>query len=438
MGEQVCQTADEAVQAIDSGMNVFVQGAAATPTELLEALCRRRDLRDVTVYHLHTNGPAPMASPEVAQRIRSVSLFTGPSMRRPIAEGFADFIPVFLKDIPVLFREGTIRIDAALVQLSPPDRHGNCSLGTSVDASLTAVRCAPVVVAQINRQMPRTHGHTFVPLRKLTAHCAIDRPLHESPPAPATPVTDRIGELIAGLIPDGACLQTGIGAIPDAVLARLSDKVDLGMHTEMFSDGAIDLIEGGVITNRRKHVDCGYTVTSFAMGTQRLYDFLDENVEISFYPCDITNNINLIRKIDDVIAINSGIEIDLTGQVCADSLGHRIFSGIGGQMDFMQGAALSRGGKPIMAMPSTAHGGAVSRITAQLNPGAGVVTTRGHVQWVVTEHGVVNLHGRTLRQRAELLIGIAHPDFRASLRREVNEIRHFDLAGLDGCDGCDR
>ncbi|MFT5680775.1 MAG: 4-hydroxybutyrate CoA-transferase [Myxococcota bacterium] len=421
------QTLQEAVLHIQSGMNVFVHGAAMTPTELLEALCQRPDLHGVTLYHLHLDGPAPMAEPAVAARVRSVSLFTGASMRAAVRAGHADFVPVFLKDIPGLFRSGTIRLDAALLQLSPPDRHGNCSLGTSVDTALEAASCAELVIALINPKVPRTHGYSTIPAARITAATQTDRPLWAHPAAEPNPITDRIGQLIADLVPDGACLQTGIGAIPDAVLRRLGNKVDLGVHTEMFSDGLIPLIEAGVVNNRRKEVHTGRTVTSFVAGTQKLYDFVDENVRIAFHPCDRTNDINLIRKNRNVIAINSGIAIDLSGQVCADSIGDHIFSGIGGQMDFMQGAAQSEGGKPIMALPSTAAGGTISRITARLRPGSGVVTTRGHVQWVVTEYGMVNLHGRTLRERAEQLIGIAHPDFRATLSREIREIRHFDI-----------
>ena len=418
-------TPDEAVSHIQSGMRVFLHGAAATPTELLEALCRRTDLEGVRIYHLHTEGPAPMADPEVAARVRSVSLFTGHALRNPIRDGYAEFIPVFLRDIPGLFSSGTIKLDAALLHLSPPDQHGACSLGPSVNAALTAAQVAPLVIAQINPRVPRVHGYSFLPLGELTAYCAVDRPLYTHDPAPETEVSAQIGALIAELVDDGSCLQTGIGAIPDAVLRRLGGKRDLGLHTEMFSDGVIDLMQAGVINNQRKQIHRGRSVTSFVMGSQRLYDYVDENVAIEFHPCDRTNDVNLIRKIRDVVAINSALEVDLSGQVCADSIGHGIFSGIGGQMDFIQGAALSDGGKPIIALPSTAKGGAVSRITIELKPGAGVVTTRGHVHWIVTEYGAVNLHGRTLRERAELLIGIAHPDFRPELRRQLRAVRHY-------------
>jgi len=427
MNNRLCQavSAAEAVEGLKSGMNVFVHGAAATPTPLLEALCLRKDLTGLRLYHMHTAGPAPFVDPSCAERITSVSLFAGEPVRQAIQNGQADFIPVFLSDIPNMFRSGRIRLDAALLQVSPPDRHGFCSLGTSVDVARAAADCAPLLIAEVNRQMPRTHGHSTVPFKSLAAWIATDRPLHEHVPSVETPVEAAIGEQIAKLIEDGATLQTGIGAIPDAVLSRLGNKHDLGIHSEMFSDRVVDLVEGGVITNRRKRIYPGQTVTSFVMGTRRLFDFVDDNPEVAFYPADITNDTNLLRKIDRLVAINSALQIDLTGQVCADSLGHRIYSGIGGQMDFMRGAALSPGGSAIIALPSTAKGGRVSRIVAELSPGAGVVTTRGHVHWVVTEYGAVDLHGLSLKQRGDALIGVAHPDFRAELRRQLGAIRHY-------------
>jgi 4-hydroxybutyrate CoA-transferase len=417
--KQRAVTADEAVRSIASGMRVFAHGAAATPTPLLEALCARGDLEDVELCHLHTQGPAPFVDPRVEGRVRSVSFFAGGPVREALAAGRADFIPVFLSDIPGLFRSGVMPLDAALVQVSPPDRHGICSLGTSVDAARAAVDCAPLVIAEINERMPRTHGATTLPLERITAFIHTDRPLHEHPPETATPETARIGEIIAGLIEDGSTLQTGIGAIPNAVLERLTGRHELGVHTEMFSDGLVPLIEGGIVTNRHKAIHPGRTITSFINGTRRLYDFVDDNPLVEFHPCDRTNDTNLLRKLDRLVAVNSALQVDLTGQVCADSIGHRIFSGIGGQMDFLRGAALSRGGKPILAFPSTAKNGTLSRIVWELTPGAGVVTSRGHVQWVVTEYGAVNLHGLSLRRRAEALIGLAHPDFRAELRRQA-------------------
>jgi acyl-CoA hydrolase len=422
-------SAADAVAHVRSGHRVFVHGASAVPTALLEALCARRDLEGVELFHLHLNGPAPFADEAYRGRIRSVSLFTGPALRKPVEDGVADFVPVFLSDIPDLFRSGNVPLDVALLSLSPPDAHGDCTLGPSVDAAKAASEHARVVIAEINERMPRTHGNTVVPLERVTAFAATDRPLPEAEPAAPGEVESRIGEIVAGLVVDGATLQLGIGAIPDAVLARLGNKRDLGIHSEMFSDGLIPLVLGGVVTNRFKEVHPGRSVASFVSGTRRLYDFVDDNLLVEFHGCDRTNDPGLIKKNPKVVAINSAIEIDVTGQVCADSIGHRIFSGIGGQMDFIRGAALSRGGKPILAMPSTAAGGSVSRIVNVLKPGAGVVTTRGHVHWVVTEHGAVNLHGLSLRKRAEALLSIAHPDFRRELAREVASLRHFILGG---------
>jgi acyl-CoA hydrolase len=418
-------SAAEAAQHVTSGDRVFVHGAAATPTELLDAVCARPDLEGVELFHLHTNGPAPFAETDCAGRLHSNSLFTGPALRKPIEEGRADFVPVFLSDIPDLFRRRVIPLDVALLSLSPPDRQGNCTLGPSVDAAKAAADSARRVIAVINERMPRTHGNTVVPFERVDAFVLADRPLWEMPIAKQGPVERRIGEIIAELVEHGSTLQLGIGGIPDAVLSRLGNKHDLGVHTEMFSDGLVALIEGGVVTNRLKTIHRGRSVTSFVGGSQRLYDFVDDNLLLEFHPCDRTNDPGLIRQNPRVTAINAAIEVDLTGQVCADSIGHRIYSGIGGQMDFIRGAALSEGGKPILALPSTAAGGKVSRIVSTLKPGAGVVTTRGHVHWIVTEHGAVNLHGLSLRQRADALISIAHPDFRAELRRELGQIRHF-------------
>ena len=421
-------SADQAVSSIADGARVFVHGAAATPTPLLDAVCRREALTGVTLYHLHTAGPAPFADPSQVGRFLSVSLFTGAPLREAVAAGRAEFVPVFLSDIPRLFTSKTIALDVALVQLSVPDRHGYCTLGTSVDAALAAAHSARHVIAEINERMPRTHGNTLIHVDRLAAFTHTSRPLHTHAPRPSTPAEDAIGEHAARLVPDGATLQMGIGAIPDAVLRRLTGKHDLGIHTEMFSDGVVDLVEAGAITNRRKHLHPGRIVTSFVLGTQRLYDFVDDNPFVEFHPCDHTNDTARIRRNDHVVAINSALEIDLSGQVCADSIGFRIYSGIGGQMDFIRGSALSRGGIPIIALPATAARGTVSRIVPSLKPGSGVVTTRGHVHWVVTEHGAVNLFGLTLRQRAEALIALAAPDFRGELRRQFAEIRHVDLA----------
>jgi acyl-CoA hydrolase len=418
---------DEAVALLTSGMRVFLHGAAATPAPLVEAMARRSDLSAIALYHLHTTGPAPFVEGDQAGRFLSVSLFAGPPVREAINDGRADFVPVFLSDIPRLFADRVIPLDAALLQLSPPDRHGYCTLGTSVDAALAASHSARLIIAEINERMPRTHGNTLVHVDRISAFIHTDRPLPSHTPRPGSAVEEAIGEHAARLIPDGATLQMGIGGIPDAVLRHLFDKHDLGIHTEMFSDGVVDLAEAGVITNRRKNLHPGRMITSFVLGSERVYDFVDDNPFVEFHPCDHTNDTARIRRNHNAVAINSALEIDLSGQVCADSIGFRIYSGIGGQMDFIRGSALSRGGRPIIALPSTAAGGSLSRIVPALKTGSGVVTTRGHVHWVVTEYGAVNLFGMSLRQRSEALIGLAHPDFRPGLRRDIAGIRHFPI-----------
>jgi 4-hydroxybutyrate CoA-transferase len=410
-------------------MRVFVHGAAATPVPLVEALSRRLDLGGVTLYHLHTSGPAPFAAPEHEGRFFSISLFAAAPVREAIAAGRADYVPIFLSDVPALFSSGRVPLDVALLQVSPPDAHGYCTLGTSVDTALAASRAARYLIAEINDQMPRVHGNSLVPFSRIHAFTCTDRPLAVHPLSTPTPVDDAIGEHIATLVPDRGTLQMGIGAIPDAALRRLFEKHDLGVHTEMFSDSVVDLVEAGVVTNKFKRVHPGRLTTSFVMGTRRLYDFVNDNPFVEFYPCDHTNDTSVIRRNEQVVAINAAIEIDLSGQVVADSLGFRIYSGIGGQMDFIRGAALSPGGVPIIALPSTAAKGRVSRIVPTINPGAGVVTTRGHVHWVVTEYGAVDLFGKTLRERAELLVGIAHPDVRGELRKAFAASRNVVLPG---------
>lgn len=418
-------SAADVVAHVTSGTKVFIHGAAATPTPLIDALCESRELEGVTLFHLHLEGAPAFAGAEHAGRFRSVSLFTGPSLRKPVEEGRADFMPVFLSDIPKLFATRRIPLDVALVQLSPPDKHGFCTLGTSCDAARSAVDGARLILAEINERMPRTHGNTSVHIDRLTAFMTSNRPLPSGHVAEVSEVEGQIGDAIAALIDDGSTLQMGIGAIPDAVLARLGNKHDLGVHTEMFSDGLIPLLESGVVNNRMKKIHRGRTTTSFVNGTEKVFAHVDDNPSIEFHPCDRTNDTALIRENPKVVAINSALEIDLSGQVCADSIGYRIYSGIGGQMDFIHGAALSPGGKPIIALPSTAAGGKLSRIVCSLKPGAGVVTTRGHVHWIVTEYGAANLHGMTLRERGEALISLAHPDFRAALRSELAAVRHF-------------
>ncbi len=419
----------EAVACVKSNQQIFVHGACATPTTLTNALALRRDVENVRLYHLHTAGPAAWISPALQGHFRSVSLFTGGPLRKAVNEGEADHVPIFLSDIPGLFLSRQVQLDVAILQVSPPDRHGLCSLGTSIDAARAAADTAKVVIAEINDQMPRTLGDSTLPLHRIKAFIHTNRPLHEHHPEPESHIEAQIGDLIAPMIENGSTLQMGIGGIPDAVLARLHDKRDLGIHSEMFSDRVVELVESGAVTNKLKAVGRGRIVTSFINGTRRLFDFVNDNPAVAFYPCDWTNDTSIIRRNPKMVAINSAIEIDLTGQVCADSIGHRIFSGIGGQMDFIRGAALSPGGKPIIALPATASNGKISRLVAQLNPGAGVVTTRGHVHWVVTEYGAVNLHGLSLRERAEALISIAHPDFRAELRKQAVHLRHFPVRG---------
>jgi acyl-CoA hydrolase len=425
--EQRAVSARDVVAHLKSRQKVFVHGAAATPTALLDAMVERTDLEGVELFHLHLSGPCRFTQARYQDAFISNPLFTDHGMRRPVEEGRAFFVPVFLSDVPALFATRRIPLDAALVSLSPPDEHGLCTLGTSIDAAKTATEHASMILAEINEQLPRTHGATVVPFERVMAFVHTNRPLHEAPAGEIGPVADQIGEHIADLVEDGSTLQMGIGAIPNAVLSRLGNKHDLGVHTEMFSDLLVPLIQAGVVTNRLKKVHPGRTVTSFVNGTRALFDFVHDNQLVEFHPCDRTNDTALIRKNPRVVAINAALEIDLTGQVCADSIGHRIYSGIGGQMDFIRGAVLSEGGKAIIALPSTAKNGQLSRIVSTLKPGAGVVTTRGHVQYVATEYGIVDLHGLNLKQRAEALISIAHPDFRAELAREVREIRHFDL-----------
>lgn len=421
------ESAEDAVKLIESGMRVFLHGAAATPLPLLDALVKRRDVEDVRIYHIHLEGECPFEDAGCDGRFRSTSLFTGGNMRKMVEAGRSDFMPIFLSDIPQMFLSGRVQLDAAILQLSPPDKHGYCTVGTSADAAIAAARTAPMIIAEINEQMPRTHGNTIVPMSRITAFIHTNRPIPPHAPAEPNPIEAAIAAHISPLVPDGATLQMGIGAIPDAVLCRLYDKIDLGIHTEMFSDRVVDLVEAGVVTNKRKNVHRGRITTSFVVGSQRLYEFVDDNPYVEFYPADHTNDTAVIRRNDNVVAMNSAIEVDLSGQVCADSIGYRIYSGIGGQMDFMRGAALSKGGVPIIALPSTASGGKLSRIVSTLKPGSGVVTTRGHVHWIVTEYGAVDLWSKNLRERAELLISIAHPDFRAELAREMGEIRHFEI-----------
>lgn len=414
-------SADRAVGVIRSGDRVFLHTAAATPRHLVEAMTARAgELSDVEVLSLHTEGPAPYAAPEHAGSFRVNALFVGANVRQAIEEGRGDFVPVFLSEIPQLFRSRALPIDVALVHVSPPDRHGFCSLGVSVDVSLAAVETARRVIAQVNPRMPRTHGDGMIHVDRFDAMVEVDDELPSHVPEPLDDTVRAIGRHVASLIEDGATLQMGIGAIPNAVLAALRDHRELGVHTEMFSDGLVDLVERGIVTGSRKKVHPGKILATFLMGTRRLYDFVDDNPLVMMRDVAFVNDTAVIRQNPKAVAINSAIEVDLTGQVCADSIGTRIYSGVGGQMDFVRGASLSPGGRPIIALPSATGRGA-SRIVPFLHPGAGVVTTRAHVHYVVSEHGIASLYGRNLRQRARALIEIAHPDHREALAKVAHE-----------------
>lgn len=408
--------AEEAVKLIKTGDRVFVHGSAATPLHLVNALLDRAgEVNKVELVAISTFGNINWNRPGVKESFYLNSLFVSANVREWVNSSHGDYVPVFLSEIPYLFKGGALPLDAAIVQVSPPDKHGYCTLGTSVDAAWTAVRTAKKVIAQVNPRMPRTHGDTQVHVSKFDAMVLEEAELPEVDYSKKVDETAlQIGRNVAGLIEDGSTLQMGIGSIPDAVLSSLTNHKGLGIHTEMFSDGVIPLVKSGVITNEYKKIRPGKIVSTFTMGTRKLYDFVDDNPNITFMDVAYVNDTAIIRKNPKVVAINSALEIDLTGQVCADSLGTYQFSGIGGQMDFMRGASLSPGGKPIIALPSVTSKG-VSRITPMLKQGAGVVTTRGHVHYVVTEYGVVNLYGKNMEQRAKALISIAHPDHRESL-----------------------
>ena len=417
-------SAFDAVGLVRSGNRVFVHGGAATPQTLLRALAARGpELKDVELVHLHTEGQHACAAPGMAASFRVNGLFLGANVREAVARGDADYVPAFLSEMPALFRERVLPLDVAMVHVSPPDRHGYCSLGVLVDVAKAAIESAPVVIAQVNPRMPRTHGDGLVHHSRFAAAVAVEDELPAHDPCELGNAERAIGRHCAALVENGATLQMGIGAIPDAVLAALEQHKDLGVHTEMFSDGVLRLVERGVITGRMKKVHPGKIVAGFAMGTRRLYDFMDDNPMVSMLDIGYVNDPSVIRRNPKVVAINSAIEIDITGQVCADSIGTTMYSGVGGQMDFLRGASLSPGGKPILALPSVTSKG-ISRIVPMLKPGAGVVTTRAHVQWVVTEHGAVDLRGRNLRQRAKALISVASPQHREALERAALERFH--------------
>ena len=420
----VYKTAEEALSVVKSGHRVFVQGSAQTPLYLLRQLAKMAPgLRDVELTFITVQGDIELDKPEYADSFHINCMFVSNSVRQAVNEGRADFIPVFLSDIPDLFRR-EMKIDVALVQVSPPDIHGYCSLGVSVDIARSAVNTATHIIAQINPRVPRTHGDSLIHTKRFTSMVFQDEELPEVDYGAKVQEQDlKIGKIVAGMIEDGSTLQMGIGTIPDAVLRSLTNHKNLGVHTEMCSDGIIDLFDNDVINNSQKRIHPNKTVTGFAIGTRRLYDYVDDNPAFVFLDIDYVNDPHVIRRNPKVVAINSAIEVDITGQVCADSIGAIQYSGIGGQMDFMRGAALSEGGKPIIALTSrTAKG--INRIVPFLKPGAGVVTTRGHIHYVVTEYGIAYLFGKNLRQRAKSLINIAHPDDRESLERACFERFH--------------
>lgn len=411
----------EAVSIIKSGHNLYIHTAAATPFLLVEALTERAsELQNVSIYQMHTEGPAPYAEPEFEDIFKVNSMFIGGNVRKAHKEGRANFIPCFLSEVPIMIRSGVIPVDVALIQVSLPDKHGYCSLGVSVDATKAAVDTAKIIIAQINPRMPRTHGDGLIHISRFSRYMEIESELPEHPAHELTEVEKKIGLHVAGLIEDGATLQMGIGAIPDAVLSCLGNHKDLGVHTEMFSDGVIPLIESGVINNKFKTKHKDYLVSGFMIGTRKLYDFADDNPMIRMLDIQYVNDTAVIRRMPKMTSINSAIEVDLTGQVCADSIGTMMYSGVGGQMDFIRGASLSPGGKPIIALPSTTGKGE-SKIVPLLKPGAGVVTTRAHVHYVVTEFGVADLYGKNLKERAQALIGVAHPNHREELSRAASE-----------------
>ncbi len=415
-------TAEEAVRLVESGNRVFLHGSAATPVKLIEALLKRAGtIKDIELVSISTYGNIDWNHPAVLSSFYFNSLFVSENTREWVNSEFGGYVPVFLSEIPQLFNKGYLPLDVAMVHVSPPDAHGYCTLGTSADIAISAVRNAKKVIAQVNPRMPRVWGEGIVHVSRFDAMIWEETELFEVDySAKADPVADKIGLQVASLIEDGSTLQMGVGAIPNAILKSLGNHKDLGIHTEMFSDGVIPLVEKGVVTNARKKVACGEIVSSFILGTRKVYDFVDNNPYVHCMDVSFVNDVDVIRKNPKVVAINSAIEIDITGQVCADSIGTYQYSGIGGQMDFMRGAALSEGGKPIIAISSMTNKG-ISRIVPHLKEGAGVVTTRGHIHYVATEYGVVNLYGKNLEQRACLLAGIAHPVHREALEKAYHQ-----------------
>ncbi len=422
-------TPEEAIRAIPPGRRILIGSGAAEPARLVEAMVEHgTHLFGNEIVHLLTLGPAPYVAPGLQERFRHTAFFIGANVRQAVQEGRADFMPVFLSEIPLVISSGRVAVDVALIQVSPPDRHGFVSLGVSVDIVRAAVDSAGLILAEVNPRMPRTHGDSFIHVEKIAHLVPVDYALPELPVEPIDDVCRQIGLHVAGLIGDGATLQMGIGRIPDAVLACLGSRRDLGIHTEMLSDGVMRLWQAGVITGKKKTLLPGKMVTSFLMGSEKLYEWVHDNPALEMRPSSFTNDPFQIARNDHMVAINSALAVDLTGQVAADTIGGRFFSGIGGQVDFIRGTARSNGGRPIIALPSSAKDGKVSRICAVLEEGAGVVTSRGDIRYVVTEYGVADLWGKNIRQRSMALIDIAHPDFRAELLASARE-RKFIFQG---------
>ncbi|MDT0689267.1 acetyl-CoA hydrolase/transferase C-terminal domain-containing protein [Salegentibacter sp. F188] len=411
----------EAVSCVKSGDRVFFQGAAMTPNILIDALCDRyKELQEVELFQIHTEGEARYTQDPFKEAFITNSCFVGSNVREAVNSSYGAYIPIFLSEVHLLFRRNILPLDIAFIQVSPPDNHGFCSLGVSVDITLPAVQTAKKIVAQINPNVPRTHGDGIIHLSKIDAAIEVDVPIHAHKLTTPSEIEQQIGKNVAGLVEDGATLQMGIGAIPNVVLDNLMNHKRLGIHTELFSDGILPLVEKGIITGEDKKIKTGKIVTCFAMGSPQLYEFINDNPLVHFKEAAYTNDTSIIRQNPKVTAVNSAIEIDLTGQVCADTIGKYQYSGVGGQMDFIRGASLSEGGKAIIALPSTTNKG-ISKIVPFLKEGAGVTTTRAHVHYIVTEHGVVNLFGKNLKQRAKALISIAHPDHRESLEKAAFE-----------------
>ncbi|MFH4967793.1 acetyl-CoA hydrolase/transferase C-terminal domain-containing protein [Gaetbulibacter sp. M240] len=415
-------SAAEAVKVIKNNDRVYVQAAAAAPQLLMKALSdRHEELRHVEVCHLHVEGETPYANPEYKESFHVNSFFIGKNVRHTLTAGNGSYTPVFLSELPLLFKRNILPLDVALIHVSTPDKHGYCSLGVSVEASLAAIQNAKIVIAQVNEQMPRTHGDGIIHHSEIDYFVPCNEPIPEHQFGEPTEIEDKIGDYVASLIEDKSTLQMGIGTIPNAVLSRLTNHKNLGLHTEMFSDGVIDLILNGVVNGDYKKISPGRSLATFLVGSKRLYDYVDDNPFVEMRESDFVNDVSRIKRNPRMVAINSAIEVDLTGQVCADSIGGKMYSGVGGQMDYIRGASLSKGGKAIIALPSVTKNG-ISRIVPVLKPGAGVVTTRAHIQYVITEYGIANLYGKTIKQRVKELVNIAHPDHRETIEKAYFEL----------------